>query len=102
MDKVKLENWNGLNFEKIKERARELETFPSYIPSVFTSYINMRNRLEFLKKNNLYDNVQKEKKKHRDNLKKTAKNKKSETRKQDIIDWINNNLEFIDLINLKE
>ena len=42
------DDWNGLNFHKLKEHSKEIEEFEGEIPLGLYHHINIGNRLDYL------------------------------------------------------
>ena len=85
-----------LNKKVIRERHKELEQYDGFIPLYFYTYINIPDRIAFLKKSGLYESALKEMKKQRLALKK-SKNK-YEYRMSIVEKFIKNNPRFSDFI----
>ena len=49
-----------INYAKIKEDAEKLEKFPGYLPGIIQMEINVTNYFDFLKKEGLWDDLEKE------------------------------------------
>ena len=96
---VTRKDWNGLNHKVIRERCDELIKVDDYIPSHLRTYINLKERDEYLKTKGLYDKILKERKKKREELKKT--NEKVEFHIHEILTFVNNNPVFEDFIKIK-
>ena len=58
---ITLDDWKKLNFEKINEYSEDLTLLPDYIPHyiMVNSDINLKKREEYLKKNGIYDEINK-------------------------------------------
>ena len=91
--------WNGLNHKVVRERSDELLTFDKYVPTHLRRYINITERNEYLKSKGLYDKIIKQRKKKRQELKKTIK--KTEWHINEILTFVNDNPTFEDFIKIK-
>ena len=88
------EQWNGLNFRKIEEHSKEIEEYPGEIPLILYDTISISNRIEYLNSINQKYEYGK--------IKEYRKKQDTETDIKDVIKFVNDNQEFIDIIKIKK
>ena len=96
---IKVNDFNGLNFEEIQKHSEELEEYTGLLPSFILLYINISNYNDNLREHGLYDEILKERINRRQKLRKAED--KSEIKLKELIKWINENPNYTNLINLK-
>ena len=99
---ISFNDYKGINSNKVNEYKKELESFEGYIPSILYFRVSISNHLRYLKNENpkLYDDVNKIRKKRRRELK--ASENKYEYRVKELIDWVNENPQYSDIIITKK
>ena len=94
-EKLTLQNWDGINFKKIKEYQSQLEQYNGYLPIILHHHINITNRKEYL--NSIGEEYE-----YKDILKHRNSPQDLKRDKQEIIDFINQNPQFKEIIKIKE
>ena len=87
------EQWKGLNFKKIEEYQKDIETYDGSISYAFYDFITISNRIDYL--NSIGNQYEYGKiKQHR--------NQKPDVEEEimEIIKWINKNPEYGDMIKI--
>ena len=88
------EEYNGLNFNNIEKHVKEIEEFDGDIPFLLYNCISISNRLEYLERIN--------QKYEREKLAEHRKNITFEREIEEVIEWVNNNPMFSDIIKIKK
>lgn len=92
---IKTNKFNGINFRKLKKHLKKIEEYPGNIPYIFYDYINISKRIEYLNttgKQYEYAHI----KQYRKNIPTVNEEIK------ELLNFINNNPEFEDIIKTKE
>lgn len=96
---IKVNDFNGLNFNEIQKCRDELEKYKGLLPSLILLHLHNGNYDNNLREQGLYDEILEQRKNRRKKLRK-AENK-NEIKLKELIKWINENPQYTSLINLK-
>ena len=92
---IKTNDFNGINFRKLKKHLKKIEEYPGNIPYIFYDHINISKRIEYLNNtDNKYEYA---------HIKQYRKNiPTADEQIKELLNFINNNPEFEDIIKIKE
>ena len=94
MVKITRENFKRIYSEKIIEHSKELEEYEGELPIIFYEYISIRNRREYLESiGEFYEYA---------NLKELRKSLDADKQLTELIQFVNMNEEFQDIVKIKE
>lgn len=94
MVKITRENFKRIYSEKIREHSKELEEYDGELPIIFYEYINIKNRREYLESiGKFYEYA---------NLKELRRGLDADKQLDELIQFVNMNEEFQDIVKIKE
>lgn len=90
---ISREEWKGLNFKKIEEYQKDIETYDGNIPYALYDFITISNRTKYLNRTgNQYEYAK---------IKQHRKQKPDvEEDINEILEWVNNNPLYEDIIRI--
>ena len=94
MVKITRENFKRIYSEKIIEHSKELEEYDGELPIIFYEYISIRNRREYLESIGKFYEYAK--------LKELRKGLDADKQLTELIQFVNMNEEFQDIVKIKE
>ena len=97
--KLNYNDWIGLDFTEISKHHKELEEFDDYIPLVFHNHVSSSVRLEYLRENNLFDEIEKATYNARMDFHESKD--KVDWIVRDVIDWVNKYPEYMCFVKTK-
>ena len=94
MGEITRQNWDGINFKKLTEHSKELEEYDGELPLRLYDYININNTINYLNKRGKEYEYPK--------MQEYRKKQDAEQDVMELIEFVNNNQEFEDIIKIKK